>query len=187
MPAAGNLYAAAALAAAANIGIFLDLTAVWEGQIDVVETTGGTAASTSGVSINCYHVYAQTTTATTITGGSTTSITVASATGLRNGQKIAIGATGEVVTVSSISGTTLTLSAAPLNSYSGTTNVYLISQTAAVVGPTLGQNLTAANTTYGATLFLQCAAWFISLTNLDATNAVNVGITGRNITGVISQ
>jgi len=185
IPVAGNLYTATTLAASANIGIFIDLTAVFEGQIDVRETTGATAASTSGASIAFYHVLSSTTTTTTITGGTTTSIVVTSATGLAKGQKIAIGGTttGEIVTISAISGTTITINA-PLNSYSGTINVYLISQTAAVTGPILGQNLTNANTTYGMPFFMQTGAYFVSLTNLDVTNAITVEITGRNITGV---
>lgn len=186
LPTAGNLYAAASLAAGKNVGVFYDTSAWFEAALDVRETTGSSAASTSGVSISCYHVYAGTTTTTTITGTSTTSITVASATGLAAGMKAFIcnsSGVGELLSITSISGTTLTVTA-PNNSYSGTTSIYLISQTALVTGPTLGQNLTAGNTTYGAAVILSTERWMISLVNLDATNAVTVELTACALTGV---
>lgn len=87
----------------------------------------------------------QTTSTTAVTGGSTTSITVASATNIINGSPMLLQGTGtdsaksDYVTVSNVSGTTITLSAAPVNSYSQTItvsspNVNTTSQTAITVG-----------------------------------------------------
>lgn len=193
MPAAGNLLAAQSLAASANVGVLVDASAQFEAQVDVRETTGATAASTSGVSVAAYHVYAQTTTTGTSSANGTalsigaTTVTVSSAVGIAKGQKIAVGPDGsgggEVVTASAISSNTLTISAT-LNAHANGAPVYLISQTPPVQGPTLGQNLTAANTSYGSTLFLQTATWFLLLTNTDASNAVTVEATSRAVTGV---
>lgn len=187
LPTPGNLYAATTLAASANIGAILDLTAAFQSVVDLRMTTGATAAATSGASFSCYHVYAQTTTTTTITGGSTTSIAVASATGLGAKSKMAIvnpaTGIGELLSVTSNSGTTLTVTA-PLNSYSGTTNIYFISQTPEVVGATLGQNLAAATTTYGEAVVLDTQLWFLSIANLDASNSITVELTSRATTAV---
>lgn len=187
MPSAGNLIASASLAASSNFGALVDASAQFEAQVDISDTTGGTAAATSGVSISAYHVFAQTTTTGTTTNNGTalsaagTSVTVASATGIHVGQQIAIE--NEIVTVSAISTNTLTISALK-RSHSNGVAVYLITQTPPTTGPTLGQNLTAANTTYSAALFLQTGTWYVSLTNTDATNAVTIEGTSRAITGV---
>ena len=68
---------------------------------------------------------AATTTATTITGGTTTAIVVASATNILKGMKLYIknGATIEAFTVLSVAGTTVTATAAFVNSYAGTSQI----------------------------------------------------------------
>lgn len=181
----GNLVAAVSMAASGNTGFFYDISAYFDANVDVRMTTGAASAATSGVNINYYNVYATTTTATTITGG-TTSIVVASATGFAKGQKIAVvnasTNVGELVTVATISGTTITISA-PVSSYSGTTNVYLISQTP-VLASVIGYNAAATNTTYGLCSKIDCSRYFVSVVNTDATNAVTVEISGCARTGV---
>lgn len=187
MPAAGNLISSQSLAASSNLGALVDASAQFEAQVDVSDTTGGTAASTSGVSVSAYHVYAQTTTTGTTSANGTalsasgTSVTVAIATGIHVGQQIVVE--NEVVTVSAISTNTLTISALK-RSHNNGVPVYLITQTPPVSAPTLGQNLTAANTTYSAAAFLQTATWYLSLSNLDASNAVTVEATSRALSSV---
>ena len=196
LPSAGNLLASLSLAASATVAVlFNNLTAGLSGSnypfswdVVVRETTGSTAASTSGVSVSLYNVVASTT--INNSGGyssGVTSIVVASATGIFKGMKIGIdsGATGEVVTVSAISGTTLTVSTT-LYAHANGAGVYLIPQTAPVVGATLGQNLTAANTTYSES-FLDLSGnkdWYLVCSNTDASNAVTLDVTARATTAV---
>src|SRR5579859_2920787 len=86
-----------------------------------VSTTLGTVVNGTGVA---------TTTSTAITGGSTTTFTVASATNIVAGSVLALAGTGtdsskmDSVTVASTSGTSITVSVAPVNSYS---NLVLVS------------------------------------------------------------
>ena len=182
LPSPGNLIASASLAASASTGILFDCTSVFEGQLDVSDTTGGTAASTSGLTVGVYHIAASTTLSTSYSSG-VTSIAVASATGINKGQKIALGGTnGEIVTVSAISGTTLTVST---TQYAHSTDpVYLIDQTASIGPVTLGYNLTAANTTYSQAFFVPTAYWWLSVANTDVTNAITIAVTSRQITSV---
>ena len=181
MPTAGSLLAAFTLAASGSIGAFVDATAVFQSDIAYLDKTGGTAAATSGVACSAYYAYAQTTITAALSAAGT-SASVTSATGLYVGQKIAIGT--ELVTISVISGTTITISALQYAHANGTP-IYLVTQTADVTAATLGQNLTAANTTYSTELHLQPGAYFVNLVNLDAANSVIVEMTQRSMTGIV--
>lgn len=185
LPAEGNLLASQSLAASANIGAYYDASAVIESQVVVIETTG-TAASTSGVSVSAYRVYATgtTTTGTTSANGtglsaSGTSVTVASVSGIHVGQQIVIE--NEIVTVSAITTLTLTISALKRAHANGVA-VYIITQTPPVTYPVLAQNLTASNTTYSEEAVLWTGRWYVSATNLDASNVVTIAFTRCNVT-----
>ena len=187
LPSAGSVIAAASLAASANTGALIDCSSVWQGQISVRDTTGGTAASTSGLQVSVYYIYAATAFSTGLASGGS-SITVSSGTGLARGMKIAIGgANPEVVTIASsytVGSTTVPITGTTLYNHSLNDPVYLIDQTPFPATLTLGYNLTAANTTYSNMWPLDTGYYFMSLVNTDATNAITVEVTARYITSV---
>jgi hypothetical protein len=172
------------IAAAATWGFLLDLTLVLKGILTGQFDTGSAVAATAGVTFSVYKVLAVTTTSTTLTGTGVTSISVASANGISKNQLIALP--NELVTVSAVSGTTLTISATKYAYSAGTNNVYIVGQTAPYATQ-LGSPTGAAyavTTDYGNTLFPETGYWFPCFTNLDATNAVSAWITGDTF-GVI--
>ncbi len=174
----GNLLAQVALGASKNMGVYLDVTTIFEAEPHCKLFTGATAPSaTAGVKWEAYHVYGSTTLNGAIAAG-VTSVVVTSATGVQVGQRIAIGGaagTGEVVTVSAVAGTTLTVSATQY-AHGASDPVYLIEQTATASmqpGPATGSTY-AANTCYSKTLYLQTTRYFLLATNLDATSATSM-------------
>src|SRR5579885_1110256 len=138
----GNVINSVTAAAGKTIAAFLDLSTAIEGQVNCEVVTGGTAP-TAGTAFSAYRAYAAggsppiTLSAAALAGA--TSISVSSATGLHVGQNIALqqaggSKLGEIVSISAVSGTTVTISAT-INSYGTGDAVYLMSQTA-VTGAT---------------------------------------------------
>lgn len=188
LPTAGNLLAAASLAASASIGVYQDASALFEFQLTARMTTGGAAASINGVNVFIYAVYAAivTTTGTTTNNGTTlssggTTVTLSSVAGIADGSQIVIA--DEIVTVSAISGNTLTISAAQYSHVSGV-NVYLIASTPTITPAPLGQNTATANATYSEMVPLPTGRWFINLVNTDVSDAVTVEMSFSSITSV---
>lgn len=116
--AAGNIRSSASLAASGTANYDVDYSAVFEGQVHVLNTPGGTVAATRGVRVDVYRKY----------GSSPT--------------------TGQT----------------PMMSY------FLPSQT--------------ASTAESIDFFLPSGKWNIKITNLDASNAVTVEITGDTVTSL---
>lgn len=189
----GNLLSGVSLATTKNAAAFLDLSTCIEGQVtcELITATQPTAATT----FSAFKAYAAgasapiTLTATAAAGA--TSLSVSGATGLYQGQTIALVTTatkvGELVTITSISGTTLTVPAiaAAAGTYAIGASVYLMAQTASFVAspaiPSTG--LWAANSDYSAELFLGPAQWIVSASNT-ATQTVTVNATVDKITAI---
>ena len=183
----GNVISGVSLAAGGtkNTAALVDLTAVLGGALHCQMTTGATAP-TAATTFRCYRVYAATAPSpnTTLSAGvsaGTGSLSVNSAGGINRGQQIAVvtasGLVGEIVTVSSISGTTLTLTASTINSYSTNDLVFLVEQTAS--GGTVAPGSSwAPNTTYSTTIYPPSAwLWIVQATNADTSQAVVVSVT----------
>jgi hypothetical protein len=172
----GNLIASITLAPSKTVAAFLDLSTCVEGRV-TCELVVGSTAPTAPTTFGAYPVYAPPTTLTGSVSTGATSLAVATAAGIHPGQKICLqqasgSLLGEIVSVSAISGTTLTVSAT-INSYSTSDDVYLITQTptfAVTPGPTQGNF--SATTDYSTTMALGPGQWVVSPSNGDATATV---------------
>jgi hypothetical protein len=183
----GNVLGGVTLAAGGtkNAAALVDLSTALGGALHCQMTTGATPP-TAATTFRCFRVYAATAAApnTTLSGAAAagaTSIAVGSAAGIAKGQAIAIvtaaGLVGEIVTVSSIAGTTLTLSAATINAYSAGDLVFLIEQAAS--GGTVAPGVSwTANTTYSTSIYPPPAwLWIVQAVNTDTAQAVTVSVT----------
>lgn len=180
----GNVINSAALAAGKNAAAVVDLSTVVGGALHCKMTTGGTAPTT-GTTFSCYRVYGATaagnTSLSAAAAAGATSLSVGSAVGISVGQKVAVvtaaGLVGEVVTVSSVSGTTLTLGSGTIDSYSTGDLVFLIEQTAS--GGTVAPGSSwAASTSYSTSIYPPAAwVWIVQAVNGDAAQSVTVSVT----------
>lgn len=188
----GNLANNVAVAHGATIAAFLDLSQVWEGQVVVEMTTGGTPP-TVGTTFGAYKVYgnqSQNTLSSAVGSAGATSISVASSAGLHVGQKIALVAAGskvgEVVTITgAITGTgpySVPVSAT-INTYAIGDYVLLIAQ-----APTYSEtpaSITgtfAASTDYSAPMALGTSQWVIAANNADSAQSVTVSMSYDEVT-----
>jgi len=183
----GNVLNGVTLAAGGtkNAAALVDLSTVLGGALHCQMATGSTPP-TAATTFRCLRVYAATVTAPNATLSSAvvagaTSITVSSAAGITRGQVIAIvtaaGLVGEIVTVTSIAGNTLTLAAGTINAYSSGDLVFLIEQ-AASGGTVAPGSSWAANTTYSTSIYPPSAwLWIVQATNNDTAQAVTVSVT----------
>lgn len=182
-PTPGSVIASQALAAGVtkNIAAVIDNTAGFETHLTCVHAPTTAPSATSGVKQELYEVYGLTTLTNSPSAGGT-SITVASATGLYLGMKIMVG--DEIVTISAISGLTITIGAL-IRAHNSGNYVWIFAQTPTVVGPVLGQNLTTANSCYsGPALYIPTGEFVLVLTQNDASVATTVEATSRSITSV---
>jgi hypothetical protein len=146
----------------------------------------GATAPTAPTTFRCFRVYAATATTpnATLSGAvsaGATSISVSSAAGISKGQQIAIvtaaGLVGEIVTVSAVSGTTLTLSAGTINGYSSGDLVLLVEQAASGGTVSPGSSWTA-NAVYSTSIYPPSAwLWVLQAVNTDTAQAVTVSAT----------
>ncbi len=178
----GGVINALSVAHGANTAALVDLSTKVGGAL-LCKILTGSSAITAAVTFGLYRVTAATASGnTTLSAGPSsgaTSISVTSATGISKNCVIAVvtasGLVGELVTVSNISGTTLTVSAL-INSYSTNDLVFLIEQTAS--GGTVAPGSSwAASTEYSTTIYPPAAwLWIIAAKNGDATNAATVTV-----------
>ena len=171
-----------------NAVALVDLSTVLGGALHCQVVTVATAP-TAATTFRCFRVYAATASAPNATLSGTVaagaaSISATSAVGISQGQQIAIvraaGLTGEVVTVSSVSGTTLMLSAGMINAYSAGDVVFLIEQ-AASGGTVAPGSSWAANTTYSTSIYPPSAwLWIVQAVNTDTAQSVTVSVTLDN-------
>lgn len=178
----GNVLASGtSLAHGANIAVLIDLSTKVGGAIGISMSTGGTpptAATTFALHrVQGATAAGNTTLSAAVTGPAST-IDVVSGTGIIAGQSLAlISATtgiGEVVTTSSISGTTVTLTGNTENSYASGDKVFLIEQTASGGSSAPGSGW-VLNNTYGTTLYPPAAwVWILHAINTDTAEAVSV-------------
>ena len=189
--APGNLINGVTVAKGATIAAFLDLSTVIEGQATCEIATGATAP-TAGTTFSAYKVYGNSA-AITISGGVTagaTAITVSSATAIHQNQRVALqqaggSKLGEVVNVTAVSGSTLTITAT-INSYSTNDLVYLIDQTASfAVTPSGPTGSWAATTDYSAPMFLGTGQWAIGANNTDTAQSVTASLSLDKITSYV--
>ena len=90
---------------------------------------------------------------------------------------------GEVVAISAISGTTVTISAT-INAYSTGDAVYLMGQTAVTsVTPSSPAGTWSASKDYSAPMYLETGQYILAANNTDAAQAVTVGATVDKVTG----
>ena len=89
----------------------------------------------------------------------------------------AAGLTGEIVTISSVSGTTLTLSAGTINAYSTGDLVFLVEQAAS--GGTIAPGSSGvANAVYSTSIYPPPAwLWIVQAVNADTAQSVTVSAT----------
>jgi hypothetical protein len=175
--AIGAFIAAQTIAAAASFAALLDASAKIEAQLTARCTTGGTVAATAGLKAEAYYTYGQTSLGASA-ATSATSLAITSSSGFAVGQRIIVE--NEVVTVSAVSGTTLTISAL-LRAHASGAAVYLIEQ---VPTETYTLGATAASTTYSKTLYLSTGKYIVLLTNTDASNAVTAEATTATVDGI---
>lgn len=180
----GNVLNGASLAAGKNAAALVDLIGNIGAGLDCQFTTGATAI-TAPVTFACYRAKAttaagNTTISGTVTAGST-SASVASAAGIGKGQLVALIAAstgvGEIVTVSSVAGTTLTLAAGTTNAYAASDKVFLVEQAPSGGSAAPGTSW-AANTTYGTSIYPPSDfVWVLQAKNTDSGQAVTISAT----------
>ncbi len=182
----GNVISSLPLAAGGskNAAALVDLSTVLGGALHCKMTTGGTPP-TAATTFSCYRVYGATSAGnTTLSAGAavgSTSLSVGSSAGISAGQKVALltaaGLIGEVITVSSVAGTTLTLVAGTIDAYSAGDLVFLIEQTASGGTITPGSSW-AANASYSTSIYPPAAwVWVVQAVNADTAQPVTVSVT----------
>lgn len=170
---------AVSLAAGKNAAVLIDLSTVIQGMVWCQSETGATAP-TVGTTFALRRAIGATaagnTTLSAAPSAGATSISVNSATGITKGRTIAVISAstklGEILTVSAITGTTLTVSALE-NAYSTNDLVFLVEDIPSG-GTVVPGSSWAANTSYGTTMYPPIGVWILHATNGDATNAVIV-------------
>jgi hypothetical protein len=179
----GNIVNGVSVAPSKNVAALVDLSTVVQGSLLCKILTGATAI-TAQTSFNAYRVSgAPASGNTTLSAGPSsgaTSISVNSTTGIGKNTVIAVVAAstgiGELVTVSAVSGTTLTVGAL-INSYLTSDLVFLIEQTSTggAVAPGIAW---AANTEYSASIYPSAGSvYIVAAKNTDTGQPVTVTIT----------
>lgn len=184
--AQGNSLSGVSLAAGKNAALLVDASTVIQALVWCLMETGATPPTVGTTFAMRRVIGAKATGNTTLSSGpsaAATSISVGSATGITKGRLIALIAAatgiGEVVTVSAISGTTLTVSALE-NSYLTSDLVFLIEDVPSGGTAAPGSSW-VANTAYDTTLYPPIGVWILHALNGDATNAITVSTTTDTI------
>jgi hypothetical protein len=178
--------AAISIAASSERAVPYNISTKFEAHVTCHSQMGGTVAATTGVRFEVYQYYGSTTTTASSSAGAT-SISVASATGIVKGARLGIwDATngGEILEVSNVSGTTLTVAATKYNHTNGA-NVYVIETTPTITvqpGPNSGNY--AADKVYSKMIQFGTGLWFVRAVNLDASNAHTVELSAATIDAV---
>jgi len=177
----GGVINAVSVAHGANSAALVDLSTKLGGAL-LCKILTASSAITAATTFSLYRVTAATASGnTTLSGNASagaTSLGLNSATGISKNCIIAVvtasGVVGEIVTVTNVSGTTLTVSAT-INAYSTNDLVFVIEQMpTATVAP--GSSW-VANTEYSQSIYPPAAfLWIIAAKNTDTTNAVTVTI-----------
>ena len=173
------------LPAGKNAAALVDLSTVLGGALHCKMTTGATAPSAATTfTLNRVSAAAATAPNTTLSAAAaagSTSLSVGSILGIAAGQKVALLAAatgiGEVVTVASASGTTLTLSGGTIGGYAAGDSIFHIEQTASGGSVAPGYSW-SAGTTYSTSIYPPAAwVWVIYVSNADTAQPVNVSVT----------
>jgi hypothetical protein len=177
-----NALNSVSLAPGKNTAALVDLSTVIQGLVWVMFETG-TSTPGGGVTFSLRRVIGATAAGnTTLSSGvsaAATSISVGSATNITKGRLIALIAAatgvGEIVTVSTVSGTTITINAT-VNSYLTNDLVFLVEDFASggSITPSLN-GAWSANTPYDTTLYPPIGVWILHAVNGDTqTDTVTV-------------
>lgn len=171
-----------AVAPGKNAASLLDLTSGGLGGFADMEACVvfklviGSVAPTAGLQFLCYYVYGP---AMTIVGTTSTSVSVTSLQDVDVGQKVflfrADGSAGEIVTVASVSGSTMTIGSTTFT-YSANDFVYLIEQSPRVsvpVAPITGSSY-QANSVLTNLCVLGTGRWCCASVNSDSTATITV-------------
>jgi hypothetical protein len=175
----------------ANTAAIVDMTAKTAGIL-LCQLVTASSAITVATTFSLYRLSGQTASSpiTTLSAGPSsgaTSISVVSATYIPTKCTIllipAAGGAGELVTVTNVSGTTLTVNAL-INAYSSGAYVFVMEQTATggTIAPSSSTGTWAATTEYSASIyppsFVQGAGalWAIVASNGDASNSVTITV-----------
>jgi hypothetical protein len=193
----GNLVNGVSVAKQTTIAAFLDLSSCVEGQVSCEMTAGSTAPSAATYFSACRIAHASNPTtinASASTGA--TSVTVASNTGLRAGQQVLIqqatgSKSGELVTITSVSSTTIGVSGTgtgggTLYAYSSGDAFYPCDSVAtAAIAPQAPGGGWSNNGDYSASIFLGTGYWAIAVNNSDSAQAVTVTASVDKVTGYV--
>jgi hypothetical protein len=188
--APGNLINGLSVPHGQTVAAFLDLSTSIEGRLTCEIATGATAPG-SGTVFVAYPVYGNATPVTLSAGVSAgaTSLSVSSVTGMHPGQRIALqqasgSKLGEIVTVSAVGGTTLTLAAGTSNSYLTGDGIYLMNQTPlpATALPEAAGGGWAANSDYSQPMYLGTGQYIVIASNTDGAQSVTVSVSVDKIT-----
>ena len=177
---AGNLINGVSVAHGATIAAVLDLSSAWEGQVTCEVATGATPPI-AGTTFSAYKVYGNSSAITVSSNPNSTTLNVSSAAGMHIGQKVAVqqaggSQSGELATITGISGTTLTV-ATLLNTYSAGDHVYLVSQgTTSVVMPSSPSSTWAATSDYSYPMVLGTGQYVVAVNNTDSAQAVTATV-----------
>jgi hypothetical protein len=179
----GNVINAITVTKGANSAALVDLSTVLGGAL-LCKILTSSPVITAAVTFGCYRVTGATATGNTTllaaaSAGATT-LSVRSASGIGKNTVIAVvkaaGLVGELVAVSNVSGTTLTV-AATINAYSINDLVFLIEQTPSGGSVSPG-SAWAASTEYSTTIYPPAAwLWIVAAKNNDASNSAAITVT----------
>ncbi len=179
----GGVINAVSVAHGANSAALVDLSTKLGGAL-LCKILTAASAITTATTFSAYRISGATasgnTTLSAGASGGATSLSVNSATGIGKNTVIAVvtasGLVGELVTVTNVSGSTLTVNAT-INAYSTNDLVFLIEQTPS--GGSVAPGLSwAANTEYSTTIYPPAAfLWILAAKNGDGSNSVTVTVT----------
>jgi hypothetical protein len=178
----GGVISAVSVAHGATTAALVDLTTKMDGAL-LCKILTGTSPITVATTFKLYRITCATAAASNTTlsasaSAGATSLSVNSATGISKNCVIAVvtasGLVGEIVTVSTVSGTTLTVTAT-INAYSTNDLVFLIEQTpTTTVQPGTSWS---ANTEYSVSIYPPLSMlWIIAAANGDSSNSVTVTV-----------
>jgi hypothetical protein len=183
----GNLVAlGTSLPGGKNFAREIDASAVFEMQVTCHSRLGSNATAPVGVRFDFYHQVGTKTNLTASASAGATSLAVASANGIEINQSICVwDATngGEMVTVTGVSGLSLTCNATRL-AHTSSAEVYIIEQIPSLSVQPAPIGAYVANTVYSKTVRLDTSVWVCVANNTDSTTAVTIGLTHDDVSSV---
>jgi hypothetical protein len=147
---------------------------------------GSNATGTVGARFDFYHQVGTKTNLTSSASSGATSLAVASTNGIEINQIIAVWDAingGELVTVTGVSGLSLSVNATRL-AHTSTADVYIIEQIPTFTIQPAPVGGYVANTVYSKTVRLDTSMWVCAITNTDSGTTITVGLTHDDVSSV---